>query len=100
MVISIATGGLHVTRSIGTPVVVLRLAWEKPLQWLVEGCPSMRILRGPDIEKAPPGYRLDEITVEWATAELAEMSKLFPPDKNARGARLLASLSDVDHLQR
>jgi len=99
MVISIATGGLHVARSIGTPVLVLGLAWEKPLQWLVEGRPSMRILRGPDIEKAPPGYRLDDISVEWATTELAAMSQLFPPDRDAREARLQASLCDVDHLR-
>jgi hypothetical protein len=59
----------------------------------------MRILRGPDVEKAPPGYRLDDISVERATAELAEMTRLFPPDEAAREARLQAGLSDVDHLR-
>jgi ADP-heptose:LPS heptosyltransferase len=100
MVITIATGGLHVARAVGTPMVVLGLAWEKPLEWLTEGRGSMRILRGPDVEKATPGYRLDDISVEWATAELAEMTRLFPPDEAAREARLKASLSDIVHLRR
>ena len=81
-------------------MVVLGLAWEKPLEWLTEGRGSMRILRGPDVEKAPPGYRLDDISVERATAELAEMTRLFPPDEAAREARLKASLSDIVHLRR
>src|ERR1017187_7180521 len=37
MVVSIDTGGMHVTRAVGTPVLVLGLAWEKPLEWLIEG---------------------------------------------------------------
>ncbi len=98
MVITIATGALHVTRAVGTPMVILGLAWEKPLEWLVEGRDKIRILRGPDIEKAPPGYRMDEISVEWTTQELAAMSKLFPPDDAAREARLEANLSDINLL--
>ncbi len=100
MVISIATGGLHVTRAVGTPMVVLGLAWEKPLEWLIEGRANMRILRGPDVEKPPAGYRLDDISVEWATAELADMTRLFPAGEAARETRLKASLSDIDLLRR
>jgi hypothetical protein len=76
----------------------LGLAWEKPLQWLVEGRNKIRILRGPDIEKPSSGYRMDEISVEWATRELADMSKLFPPDDAAREARLNANLSGINLL--
>ena len=100
MVISIDTGGMHVTRAVGTPMVILGLAWEKPTMWLNESLAKIRILRGPDVEKAPPGYRLDDISVERATAELAEMTRLFPPDVAAREARLQASLSDIDLLRR
>jgi len=100
MVITIATGGLHVARAVGTPMVVLGLAWEKPLEWLIEGRARMRILRGPDVEKAPPGYRLDELSAEWGATELADMTRLFPPDEAAREARLKASQSDVDLLRR
>jgi ADP-heptose:LPS heptosyltransferase len=99
MVVSIATGGLHVARAAGTPMLVLGLAWEKPLEWLVEGRAKMRILRGPDVEKAPPGYLLDDISVEWVTRELADITRLFPPDDAARKARLSANLSDVDLLR-
>ena len=98
--ISIDTGGMHVTRAVGTPMVILGLAWEKPTMWLNESLAKIRILRGPDVEKAPPGYRLDDISVERATAELAEMTRLFPPDVAAREARLQASLSDIDLLRR
>jgi ADP-heptose:LPS heptosyltransferase len=100
MVISIDTGGMHVTRAVGTPMVILGLAWEKPVIWLATDRTSIRILRGPDLEKAPPGYRLDDISVEWATTELAEMTRLFPPDDAAREARLKASLSTIDNLCR
>lgn len=98
MVVSIATGGLHVTRAVGTPVLVLGLAWEKPLEWLIEGRAEMRILRGPDVEKAPPDYRLDDISAEWVISELAEMTRLFPPDDAAREARLKAGTSEIDLL--
>jgi ADP-heptose:LPS heptosyltransferase len=98
MVVSIATGGLHVTRAAGTPVLVLGLAWEKPLQWLIEGRAEMRILRGPDVEKAPPGYRLDDISAEWVISELADITKFFPPDDAAREARLKAGTSEIDLL--
>ena len=98
MVIALNTGTMHVTRAVGTPVVVLDIAWEKPLQWMPIGRPEVRLLRGPDLEKAPPGYRLDEISVEWATSELAEMTRLFPPDNAAREARLNASLAKVSHI--
>jgi ADP-heptose:LPS heptosyltransferase len=100
MVISIDTGGMHVTRAVGTPMVVLGLAWEKPIMWLATDRNSIRILRGPDLEKAPPGYRLDDISVAWATKELAEMTKLFPPDDAAREARLKASLSKIGSVRR
>ena len=98
MVITLTTGTMHVTRAVGTPMVVLGLAWEKPLEWMVLDRPKIRILRGPELEHAPPDYRMDEISVQWVTAELADMTKLFPPDNAAREARLMASLSEVDHL--
>ena len=36
--------------------------------------------------------------MQWVTAELADMTKLFPPNDSAREARLVASLSETDHL--
>ena len=96
MVVSIDTGGMHVTRAVGTPMVILGLAWEKPVIWLATGRDNIRILRGPDVEKAPPGYRLDDISIEWATRELADMTKLFPPDDAARDSRLKVGLSNFD----
>lgn len=58
--------------------------------------PEVRILRGALLEKIPPGYRMDEISAEWACSELADMTGRFPPDAVAREARLKASLSEVD----
>ena len=99
MVITLNTGTMHVTRAVGTPMVVLEHAWEKPLEWMVLGRREIRILRGSDLEQAPPDYRMDEISVQWATAELADMTKLFPSDECAREARLKGSLSEIDHLR-
>ena len=53
MVITLTTGTMHVTRAVGTPMVVLGLAWEKPLEWLVLDQPKIRIMRGPELEHAP-----------------------------------------------
>jgi hypothetical protein len=80
-------------------MVVLNVAWEKPLEWMPSDRPSVRVLRGPDLDTIPPNYRMDEISVEWACSELADMSRLFEPDRDAQEARLKANLSDVDHLR-
>jgi ADP-heptose:LPS heptosyltransferase len=97
MVISLTTGTMHLTRAVGTPMVVLNIAWEKPLEWMPSNRPTIRILQGPSIETAPPDYRMDEISVDWVTAELTEMTKLFPPDEITRESRLQAGLSEIDH---
>jgi ADP-heptose:LPS heptosyltransferase len=99
MVITLTTGTMHMTRAVGTPMVVLNVAWEKPLEWMPSDRPSVRVLRGPDLDTIPPEYRMDEISVEWACSELADMSRLFEPDRDAQEARLKANLSDVDHLR-
>ena len=99
MVITLNTGTMHVTRAVGTPALVLDIAWEKPLEWMPFNRPEVRMLRGPDLETIPPNYRMDEISVEWACSELASMSRQFPPDDVAREGRLKASLSEIDHLR-
>ena len=60
----------------------------------------MQILRGRDLDRIPPDYRLDEISAEWASSELADMASLFPPDEAARESRLAAGISTVDHFSR
>jgi len=97
MVLTLTTGTMHVARAVGTPMVVLNIAWERPLEWMPSDRPEVRILRGPDLESIPQGYRMDEISVEWACAELSDMSRLFAPDDAARETRLSSGLSDVDH---
>ena len=99
MVVTLTTGTMHVTRAIGTPMVVLNVAWEKPLEWMPPDLPWVRILRGPELQKIPPNYRMDEISAEWACSELANMTGQFPPDDAAREARLEASFSNIDHLR-
>ena len=99
MVISINTGTLHVARAVRTPLIVLNMAWEKPLEWMPSPRPDVRDVQGPFLETIPDGYRMDEISVDWVTSELADMTRLFPPDNSAREARLNASLSEVDHLR-
>jgi heptosyltransferase-2 len=99
LVVSINTGTAHVTRSVGTPAVILDIAWQKPLEWMVTDQAHIRLLRGPDQERAPD-YCMEELTVEHVTAALTEMIELFPADEAAREARLAASLSDVELLRR
>jgi ADP-heptose:LPS heptosyltransferase len=98
MVISLTTGTMHVTRAVRTPMVVLNIAWEKPLEWMPSTQPTIRVLQGPFIETVASDYRMDEISVDWVTSELAEMTKLFPPAEALRESRLQAGISGVDHL--
>jgi len=99
MVITLTTGTMHVARAVRTPMLVLNIAWEKPLEWMPSDRPEVRRLQGPFLETIPPDYRVDEISVEWATSELADMTSLFPHDPAACESRLSAGLSDVDHLR-
>jgi ADP-heptose:LPS heptosyltransferase len=96
MVLSLTTGTAHVARAVGAPIVVLGLAWEDPIQWIAQGQPQFRHLRGAPVPRTLD-YRMQEISVDWAFSELEDMSRLYPPSEADREARVQASLSAVDH---
>ncbi len=99
LVVSLDTGSLHVGRAVGVPMIVLGPSWQKPVEWLPVGLPQVKILRGEDRAEVPEGYRLDEISAEAVMNALDEMTERFPARESAREARVLASVSHIDHLR-
>lgn len=97
-VVSVDTGTMHVGRAVGVPMVVLGPSWQKPKEWMPLGVPNVRILRGQDREDAPVGYQLDEIEAEDVSAAVKELTVRYPAGKTERDARVVRSLSNVDHL--
>ena len=79
-------------------MVVLGPSWQKPLEWMPLGVANVRILRGEDRVGVPEGYRLDEISAEQVIAALGELVEAYPASAGARETRLLAGLSEIDHL--
>ena len=96
--VTLDTGTMHVGRAAGVPMVVLGPSWQKPLEWIPLGVANVRILRGEDRVGVPEGYRLDEISAEQVIAALGELVEAYPASAGARETRLLAGLSEIDHL--
>jgi ADP-heptose:LPS heptosyltransferase len=93
LLVTVDTGTMHVGRASGVPMVVLGPSWQRPLEWLPLGQPQARILRGPDRNDVPAGYRLDEIQVEDVIAAARDLLASHPPSSEARAARTSARLS-------
>ncbi|HEY5057212.1 MAG TPA: glycosyltransferase family 9 protein, partial [Acidobacteriaceae bacterium] len=98
VMVTLDTGTMHVGRAAGVPMVILGPSWQKPIEWMPLGVNNVRILRGPDTDNVPDGYRLDEIAAESATAAMEDLLKAHPPSMEARRARVHESLSEIDHL--
>lgn len=95
LLITVDTGTMHVGRASGLPMVVLGPSWQRPLEWLPLGRPQARILRGPDRDDVPPGYRLDEIQAHDVIAAARELLEAYPPKSEAREARTADRLSST-----
>jgi ADP-heptose:LPS heptosyltransferase len=96
--VTLDTGPMHVGRAAGVPMVVLGPSWQKPVEWMPLGVENVRILRGPDRDGAPQGYRLDEISAESVIAALDDLVAAYPASAEARGRRLAEGQSEIDHL--
>ena len=88
LVVSLDTGAFHVARAVGLPAVVLAPAWQNPREWLPIDHPRYRVLRGLSIPTPPPGYYMEEISVEQVVGAATELLEQFPASTKARQARL------------
>ena len=93
LLITVDTGTMHVGRASGVPMVVLGPSWQRPLEWLPLDRPQARILRGPDRNDVPPGYRLDEIQTSDVIAAARSLLDAYPPTAEAREVRAAARIS-------
>ncbi len=96
--VSLDTGTMHVGRAVGVPMVVIGPSWQRPIEWLPLRQPQVRILRGPDRNDVPEGYRLDEVEAEDVIAALENLLNAYPPNPASRAYRLQANTSIIDHL--
>lgn len=95
--VTLDTGTMHVGRSVQLPMVILGPSWQKPLEWMPLQSANVRILRGPDRDSAPPGYRLDEIDPASVIRAFDELTRQFPPSAEALKSRVERVVSPVDH---
>ncbi|MGC1782516.1 MAG: glycosyltransferase family 9 protein [Acidobacteriaceae bacterium] len=92
LIVSLDTGTFHVARAVGLPGVVIAPAWQDPREWLPVNHIHYRVLRGPSIPAAPPGYCIEEITAEQVSAAATDLLGHFPPSSAARAARVQAAV--------
>ena len=92
LAISLDTGTFHVARAVGLPGVVIAPAWQSPLEWLTVQHPQYRVLRGPSIEKASPGYWIEEVSVEQVVDAAMGLMAATPAGPMQRMERLQRSL--------
>jgi hypothetical protein len=88
---------MHVGRAVGTPMVVIGPSWQRPIEWLPLSLPHVSILRGPDRNDIPKGYRLDEVQADDVISALDDLLAVYPPSPTSRTNRLEASTSTTDH---
>ncbi len=88
LVVSLDTGTFHVARAVGLPGVVIAPAWQDPGEWLPIDHPRYRVLRGPSLVTQPPGYCMEEISVQQVVNAATELLENFPVSMQARCQRL------------
>jgi ADP-heptose:LPS heptosyltransferase len=93
LVLSLDTGTFHVARAVGLPGIIIAPAWQDPREWLPVNQPHYRVLRGPSIAAAPPGYCMEEISADQVIAATSELLQLYPSSLESRAQRLRNSLS-------
>jgi len=94
--VALDTGGMHVARAQGLPLAIIAPAWQNSVDWMPLGKPWARILKGPWMEPPPPpGYAIQEVSVEEVIAAADELLQIYPPSSGAREARIGRSLAEV-----
>ena len=77
--LTLDTGTMHLGRAVGLPMVIIAPAWSPPIEWLPLGNPRFRILKNHDMPAATSDYIIDEVSVDEATAALADLLRLYYP---------------------
>ena len=71
--ISLDTGTLHIGRAAGLPTVIIAPAWSPVVEWLPVGNSRYRILKNADMPSAPPGYIIDEVSIDEVISAADEL---------------------------
>lgn len=92
--VALDTGGMHVARAQALPLAIIAPAWQDSLEWMPLGKPWARVLRGPPFAPPPPpGYAIQEVTVEQVMAAVDDLLKSYPPSPAARDKRISRGLA-------
>jgi ADP-heptose:LPS heptosyltransferase len=77
--LTLDTGPMHLARAVRLPMVIIAPAWSPAIEWLPLGNPRARILKNADLDQAPEGYIIDEVSVAEVEQSLRELLALYPP---------------------
>ncbi len=87
--LTLDTGPMHLGRAVGLPMVIVAPAWSPVLEWLPVGDPRFVILKKLEMERAPDGYVIDEVSVEDVLGALVELLARYPPGERGSWPRML-----------
>ena len=76
--LTLDTGTLHLGRAVGLPMVVIAPAWSPPHEWLPLGDLRFEVLKQRDLDIAPEGYVIDEVSITDVQAAMSRLLKRFP----------------------
>jgi ADP-heptose:LPS heptosyltransferase len=97
LAVTVDTGAMHVARAQGVPLAIVAPAWQKSVEWMPLGKPWARILKGPWFPPPPPpGYAIEEVSVDEVIAAVDDLLHVDPPSPAAREARIGRSLEGVN----
>ncbi len=77
--LTLDTGPMHLARAVRLPMVVIAPAWSPAIEWLPHGNPRCRILKNAELDAAPEGYIIDEVSVTEVEHSLRELLTIYPP---------------------
>jgi len=77
--LTLDTGPMHLARAMRLPMVIIAPAWSPAIEWLPHDNPRARILKNLDLDEAPDGYIIDEVSVDDVHQNLRDLLTLYPP---------------------
>jgi ADP-heptose:LPS heptosyltransferase len=77
--VTLDTGPMHLARAVRLPMVIVAPAWSPAVEWLPVGNPRARILKNLDMDEAPEGYVIDEVSVAEVEESVRELMVAYPP---------------------
>ena len=76
--VTLDTGILHIGRAVALPMAVIAPAWSPPVEWLPLDNPRYVILKNLDMPTCPPGYIIDEVSIDETISAVDHLLATYP----------------------